>query len=377
MRAVAAFMVFLSHIELPDKLPPLAKWPLLFMDQGQVGVAIFFVLSGFLITIRYANSIQLTGPWFRSYLQNRFARIYPIYFILTIISLIVMGLRPAGQTPEWYEFPLAWDLKDKVVGVVLNLSLTRAFFNDMGLLGIPTAWSLTVEETFYVAAPFLLLGLKRNMRRLLLYPILLLGTGVVLVVVCSRFSLYGFMANLGFMAGWTFFGWCVEFIAGIGLALWIARPTATEPRRNGLITWLGWGGILSGMVALTVIGELSSSMHHANVAAMFMVRNVLLSVPVAMLFWGLIKEQTLFRKLLETKTFDLLGKSSYVFYLIHLGTIDTFFSEYASDHWLPRLVFHTLLSIALYKWVEHPLHQLLRAKKPVAQPVLQPAEMAV
>jgi peptidoglycan/LPS O-acetylase OafA/YrhL len=61
--------------------------------------------------------------------------------------------------------------------------------------------------------------------------------------------------------------------------------------------------------------------------------------------------------------FDLLGKSSYAFYLIHVGTIDDLFIDYISGHWLVRLVAYTFLSIALYRWVESPLQRLLRAKR--------------
>ncbi|GAA3993007.1 hypothetical protein GCM10022407_41650 [Hymenobacter antarcticus] len=97
--------------------------------------------------------------------------------------------------------------------------------------------------------------------------------------------------------------------------------------------------------------------------AQIFANNFILPLVVCLLFYGLLTEQSAFRRLLETKVFDLLGKSSYVFYLIHLGVFDTLFMHYVSDSTLVRLIVYTLASIALYKGIEHPLHKRLQAKR--------------
>lgn len=162
VRAVAALLVFLYHAapkEIPANQSFLAEWAFRLAQQSYVGVSIFFVLSGFLITSRYANGIELTKAWFRRYLQNRFARIYPIYFLLTAFSFAVMLLHPLHT---WYELPASATRLDVVAAALLNLTLTRAFFHHMVFVGIPTAWTLTIEESFYLSAPFLLLVLRRS-----------------------------------------------------------------------------------------------------------------------------------------------------------------------------------------------------------------------
>jgi peptidoglycan/LPS O-acetylase OafA/YrhL len=98
------------------------------------------------------------------------------------------------------------------------------------------------------------------------------------------------------------------------------------------------------------------------------ISNFLLPLPVALLLWGLIFDHTWLQRLLQTRLFDLLGKSSYVFYLIHQGVIDEFFATHVSNHWLPKLLAYVLLSIGLYKWVEAPLHLRLKAKPTAALP---------
>jgi len=365
LRAIAALLVFIYHA-IPvvgmEGTNVVETWLIRVAQQGYVGVNIFFVLSGFLITNRYYHHLDRTGPWLFRYLQNRFARIYPIYFLLTAVTFAVMVLRP---TNEWYEWPATSSLGFKIAAVVLNLTLLRAYFEQLSLLGVPTAWTLTVEETFYLCAPFLLLGLKRNLRWIYIYPVLLFLLGTVLVAFCSRFLPYkGLMASMNFMTSNTFFGRCVEFLVGMGLAIWIAQRPPLVPARagRGLATWLGVGGLLAGMVAMALIEHVLPAESLPWLLSMRTVTNLLLPFPIAALLWGLLHERSGLLLLLQSKAFDLLGKSSYVFYLLHLGVVDSLFSHYVSAHWLARLVSYTLLSIALYRGVERPLHLKLKAK---------------
>lgn len=264
----------------------------------------------------------------------------------------------------WYEWPASYRLLDKVVVMVLNLTLTRAFFQDLVMTGVPTAWTLTVEESFYLLAPFLLLGLKRNIKWIYLYPIILLSIGAVLVILCTRFlPYYHLMGTMKFMLQSTFFGRCFEFIMGIGLAFWLALRPDILPL-GARATLMGTVAIMANLVALAIIPHMFTD-PIALLLVRYLTNNVLLPGAVVVLFWGLLKERTWLRNLLETKAFDLLGKSSYAFYLLHLGVFNTLFSEYITENWAVRLIAYTLISIALYKWVEHPLHNRLRTKQPM------------
>jgi peptidoglycan/LPS O-acetylase OafA/YrhL len=80
-----------------------------------------------------------------------------------------------------------------------------------------------------------------------------------------------------------------------------------------------------------------------------------------MQFYGLIHEQTALRRWLGTPMMDLLGKCSYVFYLIHLGVIDNFLRLYPyTSPALVRLAIYITLSILLYKFVENPINDGIR-----------------
>lgn len=362
LRAVAAFSVFAFHAALSIKaaaLPPFLRWPVYLAQQANTGVSIFFVLSGFLITLRYAASVELTRPWLRRYFQNRFARIYPIYFLLTFVTFAAMLVRPSRM---WYEWPDFYQAGDKFVAIFFNLTLLRAFFNEFKSLGIPTAWTLTVEETFYLCAPLLLMGLKRYFRLIYFYPLVFLSIGGLMMGFCSRFwSPYGLLDNAEFMLFFTFFGRCVEFLAGMRLAFWVAPrlPNGLSNSRP-YATIAGGLGIFGCLVAHTIMAHMADDSRF--VYPCIFLDNFLLPVPIAVFLAGLIRENTMLKRVLETKTFQLLGKSSYIFYLVHLGVVDRLFTGLVTTNWLARLLAYGLFSIALYKWVEHPMQRWLRAK---------------
>jgi len=157
IRAVAAYMVFFHHYN------PLQESNVLygFLNEMYIGVTLFFVLSGFLITYRYMDIDNFS---FKSYMVNRIARIYPIYFILTTITFIVQAII--------YEFKFTQLL---VYG--LNISMLRGFFDQFKFTGIAQGWTLTIEETFYLLAPLLFILLKRNKMNLLVLPLFFISIG--------------------------------------------------------------------------------------------------------------------------------------------------------------------------------------------------------
>jgi peptidoglycan/LPS O-acetylase OafA/YrhL len=377
IRAIAAYMVMLFHFSqemVKHEHSLLGKAFIKFMLQWHIGIAIFFVLSGFLITARYAERIQPTMAWAKRYLQNRFARIYPVYFLLTAVAFAVMLWRPQHV---WYEWPGTYTALDKMWVILLNITLLRGYFENILTTGLPTAWSLTVEESFYVTAPFVLLAVKSRLNKLVWYPLLMLGVGALLVAFCSHYvPSYGLMARPRFMLNYTFFGRCTEFACGIALALWFAkRPSRALP--GSVFTWASLFGLVGYMAAIGVLQRLYPTTGPENWPPLHIGANMLvLPVIVCGLFWGLLNERTLFRKILESKLFDLLGKSSYVLYLVHLGVVDTLFQKYITTDPAMRVVAYTLLSIGLYKYFEHPLHKRLRAAAPGKQPVEMPEALA-
>ena len=83
---------------------------------------------------------------------------------------------------------------------------------------------------------------------------------------------------------------------------------------------------------------------------------------ICLLFYGLIREPSRLQRLLASKPFDLFGKASYAFYLVHLGVLSQFLKGYVSNNVCIMFLLTNLVAIALYKWVEHPIYQLISVK---------------
>ncbi|WP_157780902.1 acyltransferase family protein [Hymenobacter sedentarius] len=365
IRAVAAAMVFFFHYNpLRDAATGegLRHYLYLFLTQWNAGVTLFFVLSGFLITHRYRDSLELSGPWLRRYLQNRLARIYPVYLLLTVATFALWHFvgEPFVVADWWY--PLT--ALDKLVVMGMNLTLTRAYFEHVMFTGVLTAWSLTVEETFYLTAPLVLWSVRRRWQPLLLWAAVLplLGLGLVLFWPASL-KYYGFMETPAFLVNYTYFGHAAEFMAGVGLGMWVARRPEL-PRARLPLTLLGSLALVAVLAAGTQMGE--------SPAARFALGLAIAGV-VCVLFYGLLSEATLLQRALAWNLVQELGRASYVFYLLHVGVFMSVLDLAGVTTLGGRLLAVTAASIALYRFVEHPLHLRLKARRArVQMPVYTP-----
>lgn len=314
------------------------------VSEFHIGVPIFFVLSGFLITLRYASH-DLSQPreWVR-YMRNRFARVYPIYLLLTLLTYAVFW-----QNGTFF-------LRD----ILLSLTLTHAFFDVSKYIGIAQSWSLTVEECFYLTAPLAFWLLRRHPKSLWLQPFILLAVGSTLVLVFAphyaRFT--GFFGSFRFMLLFTFLGRCLEFYAGMQLARWYQQGRLHHYRTPALLTGLGLviiGAVVCGMV-LVKGGYTYGQEHPFGIA----LNNVVLPGGIMLLFAGLLTEKTWLRYLLSTRLFQLLGKSSYVFYLIHMGVLHDLLATHLTGNAVLLFVLLTIVAIGIHLGVEEPLNRWLR-----------------
>jgi peptidoglycan/LPS O-acetylase OafA/YrhL len=362
-------MVFLSHDNiflsktspaLPGSLQSVLAQ---FVGCLSIGVSVFFVLSGFLITLRYQQSVQLSWQWARRYLRNRVARIYPIYFLVTMLTLLATTINGRYDPSRLWHF---YALKDKILVVFLNLTFLRGFFENFRFSMAGQGWSLTVEECFYLSAPFLILGLRGRPWRLVAYAIMLLGIGLGLVALLSPFHehSYGLFGSVKFMLNWTFFGRCIEFIMGMGLAMYVRRQPSKK--LNGMLfTTMGfsWMMLCAAVIAYFERNSGLGAAWNMQTYSAFFVSNLILPAGIVLFFVGLLYEQTLLRRLLETRLFDLLGKSSYSFYLIHVGVLDFLIEDNITSNILSKFIIINLIAIALYMFVEHPVHTWLVGKR--------------
>jgi peptidoglycan/LPS O-acetylase OafA/YrhL len=374
VRALAAYLVFISHYAyIFDSVFP--HHIQRFFTEFHIGVTIFFVLSGFLIAFRYFDNFQLTGDWFRQYLKNRVARIYPMYFLLTAGAFIYYFFtREAAIVGN---FPSAAGL------FFMHITFLRGFFYDLNFTGIGQGWSLTVEECFYFSAPIVFFITKKY-NKFYLQILVITGFGLLMVVIFRNVDWYGFFGNFTFMMLYTYFGRCFEFFIGIKLAL-LVRKKGLERTNKISYTYIGFFGIFACvaiMSRLSIPMGWSAGLHNPfGIIA----NNYLLPICIATFFYGLITEGSNLKKILANPFVELLGKSSYIFYLIHLGYMynmihhtlnwlnEEVFAlydkwgyewhspfEYDSLNLLYAFIVLNCISILLFKFVEERLNHYIR-----------------
>src|SRR6184192_1961656 len=186
LRALAIIVVVIYHAALFGfKLPGR-------VDRfGWIGVDLFFVLSGYLI------GGQLLAPLARDrrinlgrFFARRALRIMPAYFAILAVYFLL---------PPWREYPGMSQPLWKFLLSVQNIALH-------GGTAFSHAWSLAVEDQFYLALPFLLLFLYRRPSSAIIIPCLLVVGGIALrtFLAAKNPSVDGGVSFRGFQA-WIYY----------------------------------------------------------------------------------------------------------------------------------------------------------------------------
>lgn len=143
LRALAITLVFVYHYRIfahPEWVDHIGEF-------GWTGVDLFFVLSGFLISGQLFENIKSgKGLALKDFYIKRFFRIIPAYLLILCLYFTIPGFKEKPGLP-----PL-WKFLTFTQNLGLDLRATRAFSH---------AWSLCIEEQFYLLLPFTLLALMR------------------------------------------------------------------------------------------------------------------------------------------------------------------------------------------------------------------------
>jgi peptidoglycan/LPS O-acetylase OafA/YrhL len=168
IRFIAALLVLLQHSYgfKQDYSPAGSFLSRCFADTGRIGVNLFFVLSGFLISYLLLVEKDSTGTVsYRSFYIRRILRIWPLYLgyglILTFLSPYVV------EKLGWWndtDFPMM--MLNLVFLVFFAVNFQIAFVGtNRGMFEI--SWSVCIEEQFYLVWPFLINTFRKKLRALL------------------------------------------------------------------------------------------------------------------------------------------------------------------------------------------------------------------
>jgi peptidoglycan/LPS O-acetylase OafA/YrhL len=349
LRAIAAFMVYMHHFNPFPKSDHLISFYGV-ANEMHIGVTVFFVLSGFLISYRYYGNIEFNRKALWKYFQNRIARIYPMYFFITTITFIFIYVNH-----EYPEFTTS-----ELIGIYIsNISFLKGFFDGMKFTGIGQGWSLTVEACFYITAPVFFYLYTRKIIKLWVYPVFFLSVGIMLVLIFNRIDIFGFFRSFSFMLNYTFFGRCFEFFVGIllGMKLKNIRISNTNTVRNTLYSGLA---MIAAIISLTALGK--GHAFSTATAGGIALNNLVLPVILYFFMYGLITENTWVSEILKTKLFVILGQSSYIFYLIHMGVFQNIIAGYLINNYFVVFILVNIFSILLYYGIEEPFNNILKSR---------------
>jgi peptidoglycan/LPS O-acetylase OafA/YrhL len=205
------------------------------MGGGVIGVDIFFVLSGFLITALLLEEESRAGRIdFVAFYRRRALRLFPALALLLPVVAIAANVSPeidkttAGLTTG----AIPW-----VVGYVANWG--RAIGTQMGLFG--HTWSLAIEEQFYLLWPVVLLALLGKNRRY--GRVIIVSLAVVLVVAVYRAVLWSAGAGVDRVANGTDMR-ADSLLVGCAIAAGLQRGLSLRPPPVVVALALGFLGFV-------------------------------------------------------------------------------------------------------------------------------------
>jgi peptidoglycan/LPS O-acetylase OafA/YrhL len=234
LRAVAVLAVVAFHAGLP-------------VPGGFVGVDIFFVISGFVITLMLARDWRSTGRIrLGTFYRRRFLRLAPAMALMVAVTVVCSAfvLAPFGAQVRTAQTAIGAEFS--VANFVIAFT-TGGYFDLVAAVNpLLHTWSLSVEEQFYFVFPTLILLAwlaGRRLRRPVLVPVAVLVACCLVSFALALLGTTGWTPRLGasLLSFYSPFTRAWEFGAGAVLAL-LAGRLARTPR------WLASAASLSGVV---------------------------------------------------------------------------------------------------------------------------------
>ena len=286
LRAIAALIVVFSHLELLKGLNHIEN---IFevVPSGHIGVILFFVLSGFLISFLLMKELEINQKIsFRNFYMRRILRIWPLYYLIIILSFLL--IESSNSTMSYL--------------LCLTIFPNVAHAIGEGWASSPQIWSIGVEEQFYLIWP-IILSMVFTFRKKLV-PIILIS--FILIYTLLPHAL-GFINVRFFQSEYMitierfFYGTKYNCLA-IGAFIGIAYANRKK-----------WVNLLNNNFVFIPVTIITLLMWGFNVVFVNFTDEVF-AILFALLILGAIGSETI---KIDTNVSKFLGKISYGIYMYH------------------------------------------------------------
>jgi peptidoglycan/LPS O-acetylase OafA/YrhL len=311
LRAIAVLGVVCSHAA-KYTLDYHQGGPFHALYEGAHGVDLFFVISGFCLSLPVIAKARATGRAtfdVARFFAHRIIRIFPPYWIAFAALLVVaLAVRRFGGTLPWPTVEIPVSISDGV---------RQLAFTNTGAPLCGSFWTLAVEFRWYLAFPILLWLYMRS-------PLYAVAAGA------AAFALYHFTP----LQPWDF-ATLPAFLMGIA-----AADLSVAPKFGGGVALVLFAASLAGALFFEPKGHLDYALQNQlgwQLPCFFFV------VAAGSVSW--------LRRLLSMRPFVLIGTASYSIYLVH-DPVEAWYGLYGGQGWIVAAIAGTLAGIAFWMIAE-------------------------
>lgn len=296
----------------------------IFLNNGYLSVDLFFILSGYVMTLSYRKNFEgnFTKDVYYQFMRKRFARIYPMYFIVLCIGFIVLN-HFAGK-----------------LNFIIGLTLLSAILANNYV--VYHLWSLNAEWTAYLSFPIF-----------------------IKVVYAKQTIFWSLLLTMIAMGGVL---WAIQLDPGGTIQTGSPLLRCFSAYMLGVIACkIGqqWPGIISALkrFSLLLAGTIVLLLCFSGTEAIIIFLSFLLIIAIS-------TDTDAVGQFMASKPVYFLGTISYSLYLIHPFFVDILESSYTyvtGDSWIfvgncIYILITILLSYLAYTYIEKPAQRLLNQR---------------
>lgn len=341
LRALAVAAVAAAHAEVP------------FASGGGIGVDVFFVLSGYLITTLLLQEFDATGTVsMRTFYIRRARRLLPALLAVAAFSFVAFAVVRPVETD------------DTLLGILVSVFYVSSWFRALGISDLGWfghTWSLSVEEHFYILwPPLALFMMRRGVPSLRRWIVVLLGVTVAYQLAVAVSGAPSARINgIDMRAG--------QLLAGCGLAVLLMGGAVVRSPR--------WTALWRMLVVLSVV-DLARTVAYPYSFGVGFLQNAAISVvaleSAIIIGYLVVHARGTLSRVLSHPALVWTGRRSYAIYLWHLPLIGLLSFK---GHPMPvrvagrgtAAVLTIVAAWASFKWIESPFYRR-RVEQPAATP---------